>query len=115
MICIAKLLCVDSKPPPLVPAALGIRDALSRSAPIEHLRQRIADSDARLAAVLDLLPAELCSQIRAGPVDATGWSLLVSGAAAASKLRQLQPLIERRLAERGWQVSATRIRVQSAR
>ena len=115
MICIAKLLHMASKPPPLVPSALGIRDALARSAPIEQLRERIADSDARLAAVLDLLPAELRSQVRAGPVDAAGWSLLVSGAAAASKLRQLQPLIERRLADRGWQVSATRVRVQSAR
>ena len=64
MICIAKLLHMASKPPPPVPSALGIRDALARSAPIEQLRERIADSEARLAAVLDLFSRRI-----------VGWSM----------------------------------------
>jgi broad-specificity NMP kinase len=47
-------------------------------------------------------------------VDEQGWSLLAANAAVAAKLRQLQPRLEDRLRDRGWQVSAIRIKVQSS-
>ena len=49
----------------------------------------------------------------AGPVDENGWSLLAANAAVAAKLRQLQPRLEDLLRERGWAVSAIRVKVQS--
>lgn len=102
-----------SKPQPLVPDSLPIADALQRSAPLVHLRQRLQDSNARLAAIRDLLPAALAAQVKAGPVDEDSWSLLVANAAVAAKLRQLVPRLEERLRQRGWQSSSIRIRVQS--
>ncbi len=99
---------------PLVPAALDIGDALDRSSPLRLLRERLADSRARFDAVRDLLPGPLAEHVRPGPVDDTGWTLLAGSTAVAAKLRQLLPRIEQRLVDRGWQVSATKVRVQSS-
>jgi len=113
-ICIAKLLGVSTKPPPLVPNSLPIADALQRSAPLARLRQRLLDSDARFAAIRSLLPAGLIPHVKPGPVDDEGWSLLAANASVAAKLRQLQPRLEEDLRQRGWQVIAIRIKVQSS-
>ncbi|HEY1393179.1 MAG TPA: hypothetical protein VFV25_07365 [Methylibium sp.] len=95
-----------------VPDALPLRDALERSAPLERLRQRIADSNARLAALLPCLPQALLPHVSAGPVDEAAWTLLARNAAVAAKLRQLQPRLEAALRQQGWEVSLIRIRVQ---
>jgi hypothetical protein len=106
---------VNAKPPfsksQLVPDSLSIADALQRSAPLAHLRQRLQDSNARFAAIHALLPAPLAPHVSAGPVDEDGWTLLVANASVGAKLRQLQPRLEERLRQRGWQVSAIRIKV----
>jgi len=103
----------SSKPQQLVPDSLPIADALQRSAPLAHLRQRLQDSNARLSAIHDLLPTAMAKHVKAGPVDEEAWSLLVANASVAAKLRQLRPRLEERLRERGWQVSSIRIKVQS--
>jgi hypothetical protein len=97
-----------------VPDALPIRDALQRSGPLERLQQRLADSKARLNAVRTCLPAALTPYVSAGPVDDLGWTLIARNAAVAAKLRQLQPRLEATLRQRGWQVTAIRIHVQSS-
>lgn len=101
------------KPPPLVPAATPLAAALDASASLALLRQRLAESQARLDAILPLLPAGLAAQVDAGPLDDEGWSLLARNGSAAAKLRQLRPRLETALRERGLKVSAIRIRVQS--
>ena len=101
------------KPPPLVPNSLPIADALQRSAPLTHLRQRLQDSNARFDAIRGQLPATLAPHVQPGPVDDEGWSLLAANASVAAKLRQLQPRLEECLRQRGWEVSAIRIKVQS--
>ena len=103
---------MDHKPPPLVPSALTLKDALDRNAALHSLRQRLQDSAARLAAIVPLLPPPLRDQVCAGPVDEAGWSLLAPTPAAAAKLRQLRPRLEAALTAAGWQVSAVRIKVQ---
>jgi hypothetical protein len=79
---------------------------------LARLFQRVQESNARLARVRPLLPAALQSQVRAGPVDEAGWSLLASNAAVAAKLRHLLPLIDKALREAGWAPTAFRIKVQ---
>jgi hypothetical protein len=103
----------SSKPQQLVPDSLAIADALQRSVPLALLRQRLQDSNARLAAIRPLLPTALAEHVKAGPVDEEAWSLLAANASVAAKLRQLRPRLEQRLRERGWQVSPIRIKVQS--
>ena len=97
---------------PAVPDSLPLARALERSAPLTDLRRRLQDSAARFDAVRDLLPGGLAAHVQPGPVDEEGWSILAANAAVAAKLRQLQPLMESRLLERGWHVCATRIKVQ---
>lgn len=97
-----------------VPDALPIQDVLQRSAPLERLQQRLADSKARFDAVLTCLPAALVPHVSAGPVDELGWTLLARNASVAAKLRQLQPRLEAALRQRGWQVTAIRVHVQSS-
>jgi hypothetical protein len=104
---------VNSKPPPLVPDALTVHEALRRSTPLTQLRERLEDSRSRYLAIRSGLPDLLAAQVSPGPVDEEGWSLLASNASVAAKLRQLKPRLETLLRERGWQVSAIRIKVQS--
>ncbi len=84
--------------------------AIESSEPLARLAQRMRESQQRFACVRDLLPEPLASQLRPGPVDADGWTLLASNPAAAAKLRQLVPELERRLIT--GQFAATQIRVK---
>jgi hypothetical protein len=72
------------------------------------------ESNARFAAIRPGLPPALAAHVKPGPVDDAGWSLLAANASVAAKLRQLQPRLEELLREKGWQVSAIRVKVQSA-
>ena len=99
---------------PSVPLAEPLDAVLSRCEPLQSLRQRLADSSRRFDAIAAVLPRELALLASSGPVDDSGWTLLASSSSAAAKLRQLKPRLEACLREKGFQVSAIRIRVQSA-
>jgi hypothetical protein len=99
----------NSSPPA---SALPIADALRASAPLGRLAERMRRSNALFAAVRPLLPAAMASQVRAGPVDDEGWSVLCANAGVAAKLRQLVPRLEQHLHESGEVVAAVRIKVQ---
>lgn len=90
-------------------------EVLSHSDVLQSLQRRIAESNERLQVVRALLPEALSAQLVAGPVDDTGWTVMVKSSAVAAKLRQWQPLMEDALRQRGWQVSSIRIRIQSGR
>lgn len=92
---------------------MRLQQALQRSEPLARLGQLLRDSNARFDAILPCLPAALAPHVKPGPVDELGWSLLAANASVAAKLRQLQPRLEEVLRERGWQVSAIRVKVQS--
>lgn len=105
--------------PPNTPSAtLGphtrpINEALSASATLAHLLERLKEADARMATVREVLPPALRPHVRTGALDETGWNLLVPNGAVAAKLRQCVPAIELALAERGWKPTALRVKVQS--
>ena len=79
------------------PAALPLHAALDQHSSLAGLMQRVQASRDCLAAISPLLPEGLRSEVQAGPLDETGWTLLASHAAAAAKLRQLAPTLEARL------------------
>jgi hypothetical protein len=97
---------------PRSPTALSLHEALDRSEPLAALGARLRDSAARLEAIRPSLPPGLERQVSAGPVDETGWSLLVSSPAVSAKLRQLKPRLEQALRDAGWAVHAIRIKVR---
>ena len=98
-------------PPPRSPLGETLSSALGRSESLTGLLQRMRDSQARLAAIADLLPEGLQGTVRAGPLDDAQWVLLVGHAAAAAKLRQLLPALEARLVAAGWVGPALKIKV----
>lgn len=98
---------------PVTPDALRLRDALARSSPLAALQLRLRESDARFAVIRPYLPPTLAAHVRAGPLDADGWSLLAANPAVAAKLRQLQPRLDAALIDGGWPALALRIKVRS--
>jgi len=87
--------------------------AAEDSPTLARLAELARESGERLKAVQPLIPEALRSAVQAGPIDGTTWCLLVGNNAAAAKLRQLLPALQSRLAARGWQVNAIRLKVQS--
>jgi hypothetical protein len=55
----------------------------------------------------------LFAQIKAGPVDESGWCLLATHNSAAAKLRQLLPDIGAHLRSKGHPVQNIRIKLMS--
>ena len=95
-------------------ATVTLANALDHSAPLASLMLRLRDSRARLEALTGVIPSALRDQVRAGPLDEQGWTLLAGSGAVAAKLRQLLPLFELTLAEKGWQPTVIKVRIQSA-
>ena len=91
-----------------------IAQAMARSAPLSALVQRLRASQARLDAVLPLLPAAMHAHVKAGPIDETGWTLLVTNNAVSAKLRQLLPALEAHLRAQGWAGPPVRLKLLSA-
>jgi len=92
---------------------LTLADALDQSQSLAQLLQRLQQSQARFADLREHLPDILRSQVRPGPIDDAGWSLLASSGAVASKLRQLLPELQAVLTARGWPETPIRIRVNA--
>jgi hypothetical protein len=87
--------------------------ALDGHAAFGRLLQRVQASRQRHQAIRDLLPDTLRAQVRPGPLDDDGWTLLVPNGAGAAKLRQLLPQLQAALRAQGWQDLPIRIRVQT--
>ena len=101
-----------SQTPPRL--TLPMSDALSQNASLASLLKRVHESNARYLAVRGHLPAGLAAQVQPGPLDETGWTLLVSSGAAAAKLRQCLPKLQQALSSNGWADVAIRVKVMMA-
>jgi hypothetical protein len=97
--------------PPMTPNALPLNVALHKGTHFKNLWELMRESQARLAIVRSALPVGLHSHLQGGPVDGTGWTLLVANAAVAAKLRQLLPAMQEALRAQGRSGSAVRIKV----
>jgi len=91
---------------------VSVFQATEESPTLASLTARARDAAERLAAIQDLIPAELRPSVKAGPAEDDIWCMLVTGSAAAAKLRQLTPAFLSRLRGRGWHVASLRIKIQ---
>ena len=94
---------------------VSVQQATKDSPTLAGLAARALDTQQRLRAVEDLIPAELRAAVQAGPAEGDTWCLLVDGSAAAAKLRQLAPALVVRLNAKGWAVSTIRLKVRGRR
>ena len=95
------------------PSVFTLQEAVGAAPSLAALQSQALASRQCLAQVLHLLPAGLRTQVLAGPLQDGEWCVLVRSPAAATKLRQLLPSMQRTLRESGAQVSAIRIKVQT--
>jgi Dna[CI] antecedent, DciA len=98
---------------PAIPAPRTLADAIDRHDGLASLAKRLAQSDARWAAVRSRLPEPLCEHLRPGPIDDEGWTVLASNAAVAAKLRHLLPHLQSALREQGWPELEIRVRIRA--
>ena len=89
----------------------AITQALAHCEPLTSLGQRMQASQARLTAVLPLLPPAMRSHVRAGPIDEAAWVLLADNQAVSAKLRQMLPALEAQLRLRGLGSPAVKVRI----
>jgi hypothetical protein len=92
----------------------SLDEAVGSAPVLAQLRERLALSERCLGQVRSLIPITMRHQVKAGPIEGTQWCLLVGSAAASTKLRQLLPSIQAALTQQGFEVTAIRIKVQTA-
>jgi hypothetical protein len=97
---------------PSVPAPVELRRVLDGNDSLASLALRLSESQQRLEAITPLLPPGLARELRPGPIDDEGWSVLVSNAAVAAKLRHLLPRLDEALAARSFRALPIRVRVR---
>lgn len=95
-------------------AMFSLEEAAGSAPVLAQLRERLAISELCLEHVRAFIPITMRHQVKAGPIEGSEWCLLVGSAAASSKLRQLLPTIQSALSQQGFEVTAIRIKVQSA-
>lgn len=93
--------------------SVTLQQAAEASPALARLVALAQESRERLQAVAPLIPPPLRTAIRPGPIDGPAWCLLVSNTAAAAKLRQLLPELQRSLRARGYEVDSIRLKIQS--
>jgi hypothetical protein len=98
---------------PAVPLPQPVSGALARNETLAGLALRMAESRDRLATIAPGLPTGLSREIRGGPIDDEGWTLLVSNAAVAAKLRHLLPHLQDVLKSEGWRDLPIRVHVRA--
>ncbi len=97
---------------PMVPDVPPVSRVMARrQSALAGLMQRLRRSQACLAAVREVLPSGLASQLQAGGWDDEGWTLLVPNSAVSAKLRQWLPRLQEVLAAKGLKVNAIRVKV----
>lgn len=96
-----------------VPLGLPLARALEQNNSLADLARRMAQSNARYAAICVDLPEPMRMHVRPGPIDDEGWSLLASNAAIAAKLRHLLPRLNDTLREQGWPELPIRVHVRA--
>lgn len=92
---------------------VSLQQAAQEAPTLARLAQLARESGERFQAIETSIPVPLRAAIRPGPIEGSTWCLLVDGNAAAAKLRQLLPLLQRKLVSRGWEVTAIRLKVGS--
>jgi hypothetical protein len=86
---------------------------LTETSALASLAERLRESNARFEALRGVLPAALAAQLRPGPIDEQGWTLMASNQAVAAKMRHWLPRLDEVLLAKGWKATPIRVHVQA--
>jgi hypothetical protein len=100
---------------PAVPLPKTLAGAMAGSDSLAGLAARMRESSERFEAVAPVLPEGLARELRPGPIDDEGWTILASNAAVAAKLRHLLPRLAEALRARRFRELPIRVRLASRR
>jgi len=92
-------------------STVTLNQAVGDAPSLARLTQLVRESNDRLKAIEPLIPGGLRPAVKAGPIDGESWCLLVSGNAAAAKIRQLIPMLQASLLRQGWNVTTIRLKI----
>jgi hypothetical protein len=98
---------------PSVPLPITLAGAIAGNDSLAGLAARLRESNRRFEAIAPLLPDGLARELRPGPIDEEGWSLLASNAAVAAKLRHHLPRLTEELRSRAFRELPIRVRLRS--
>jgi hypothetical protein len=96
-------------------SAVTLHQAANDSPSLARLTELVRESNQRFEAIEALIPDALRTAVSAGPIDGENWCLLVTGNAAAAKIRQLIPLIQASLLRQGCKVASIRLKTLIAK
>lgn len=88
-----------------------LSQALHAAPSLAQLSALAQDSQARLKAIMPLLPQSMRSLVQAGPIEGDTWCILVPNSAVLAKLRQMLPALCAHLRTKGWEVQQIRLKV----
>lgn len=94
---------------------MTLDQAIGDSPSLARLAELVRESNRRLKAIEVLIPAGLHAAVKAGPIDGEDWCLLVTGNAAAAKIRQLIPSLQASLLRQGCKVTSIRLKILIAK
>jgi hypothetical protein len=92
--------------------AITLMQAAEGAPALARLAELARESSTWLRTIQPLLPVALRGAVKAGPINGDSWCLLVSGNAAAAKLRQVTPALLACLRSQGFKVNSIRLKVQ---
>lgn len=93
------------------PPSVTLLQASQNNSSLALLMHQHRESALRLQAITALIPVNLRSSIKAGPIDETAWCLLLDNNSTAAKLRQLLPALEAHLRTQGLGVKTIRLKI----
>ena len=91
--------------------AVSFSQAIDNSPSLAKLTMMARVSGDMLKSVERLLPAALRPSVQAGPIEGDNWCLLVTGNAAAAKVRQLVPALQAQLKADGLPIQTIQLKV----
>lgn len=92
--------------------AVSLLDAAAETPALARLLELARESQLRLDMIVGMLPADLRTAVRPGPIDGCDWCLLADDGAAAAKLRQMAPALRARLQAENCDVRSIRVKVR---
>lgn len=95
--------------------SVTLLQATQDSPNLARLSEIAMDSAARLTSIQFLIPLNLRSTVKGGPIEGAQWCLILDNHSVAAKIRQLLPSMQAHLRSNGWEVNSIRLKIRGSK